>query len=85
MNIYIFWDTMLYSLVKVSRLFGEAYRLHPQGGRVSQARNQHEAGNKDAEDGDMLLVHKPTERRTSKETRMTKLRASLLPLFVANA
>jgi hypothetical protein len=40
----ILWDITLYSLVKVNGRFGGTYRLNLQGQRVSQARNQHEAG-----------------------------------------
>jgi hypothetical protein len=40
----VFWDKTPCSLVKVNWCFGETYRLHLQGRRVKQARNQHEAG-----------------------------------------
>jgi hypothetical protein len=40
----IFWDLNPCSLLKVNRCSGGPYRLHFQGWRVSQARNQHEAG-----------------------------------------
>jgi hypothetical protein len=39
----------------------------------------------DDEDGDMFHVTKPTERMKSRQTRMTELKGSLLPLFFANA
>jgi hypothetical protein len=41
----VFWDITLCSAVKVNRHFVGTYHLHHQGLRVSQARNQHEAGN----------------------------------------
>jgi hypothetical protein len=34
-------------LLKISLCFGGTYCLHLQGGRISQARNQHEAGSKE--------------------------------------
>jgi hypothetical protein len=45
---FIFWNITPCSLVKVNRCLGGKYRLHPQGRRVSQARNKHEAGSKEA-------------------------------------
>jgi hypothetical protein len=42
----IFWDAALCSPVKVKIPFGKTYRLHLQGRRVSQARNQHEVNSK---------------------------------------
>jgi hypothetical protein len=42
---YMFWNITPCSPVKVNRRFGGIYRLHPQGRGLSQARNQHEAGN----------------------------------------
>jgi hypothetical protein len=36
----IFWDIMLCSPLKVNRRFAETYRLHLQGRKISQARNQ---------------------------------------------
>jgi hypothetical protein len=44
MKISIFWDVMSCSPLKVNRRFGGTCRLHLQGWRISQARNQHEAG-----------------------------------------
>jgi hypothetical protein len=38
----VFWDITGCSQVKVNRIFGQIYRLHFQGSRRSQARNQHE-------------------------------------------
>jgi hypothetical protein len=61
MKIYIFWDITSRSPVKVNLRFGGTRRLHPQGRRVSQARNQCVAGSLfglpfDPEDGsDMFL------------------------------
>jgi hypothetical protein len=40
----ILWDTTPCSLVNVNRLFGGTCRLHLQGWKVSQTRNQHELG-----------------------------------------
>jgi hypothetical protein len=37
----IFWDVTPCSLLENNRHFGGAYRLHLQGRRISQARNQH--------------------------------------------
>jgi hypothetical protein len=42
----IFWDTTLYSPLKVNWSFGGTCHLHLQGRRVSRAWNQHEAGGK---------------------------------------
>jgi hypothetical protein len=42
----VFWDIMPCSSLKVGRRFGETYRLHLQGRRISQTRNQGEAGSK---------------------------------------
>jgi hypothetical protein len=39
-----FWDVTQYSQLKVNRRFGGTWRLHLQGRRISQARNQSEAG-----------------------------------------
>jgi hypothetical protein len=41
-----FWDTEPWCLLEVSRRFGRIYHLYHQGWRVSEARNQHEAGSK---------------------------------------
>jgi hypothetical protein len=46
MMISIFWDTRAYSPLKANRRLGGTCRLHLQGWRVSQVRNQHEADNK---------------------------------------
>jgi hypothetical protein len=60
----VFWDIMPLRLLKDSRHFVGTYHLHIQGSRVSQARNQHEAGSKQSllgllinpeDDGDMFL------------------------------
>jgi hypothetical protein len=55
----IFWDMTLCSLLKVSRCFGETYRFHIQFQRISQARNQREAGSRyQAESGSACyLLH----------------------------
>jgi hypothetical protein len=42
----IFWDIKPCSPLKVKRCFGGAFRLHIQGGRISPARNQGDAGRK---------------------------------------
>jgi hypothetical protein len=42
----IFWDIPSHSPLIVNRRFGETCRLHLQGIRISQARNQREAGSK---------------------------------------
>jgi hypothetical protein len=39
----IFWNITLCSPTKLNRRFGGTYSLRTQGGRVSQARNQHYA------------------------------------------
>jgi hypothetical protein len=44
MKSFIFWDTMMCSLLKGNRHFGGTYCLHLQGHNVSQAKNHHEAG-----------------------------------------
>jgi hypothetical protein len=40
------YDIIYYSPLKISRLFGGTCRLHFQSRRISQARNQYEAGSK---------------------------------------
>jgi hypothetical protein len=40
----MFWDIMPCSLLKVNRRFGGTYRFHLKGLKISQARNQLEAG-----------------------------------------
>jgi hypothetical protein len=42
----LFWNITPYSLLKVNRHFGQTCHLHLQGQRISQERNQHEAGSK---------------------------------------
>jgi hypothetical protein len=42
----IFWDIKPSSPLKVKRRFGGAFRLHLQGGRISPASNQGDAGRK---------------------------------------
>jgi hypothetical protein len=42
----VFWALTPCSLFKVKRSFGGTCRLHLQSGRISQARNQHEASSK---------------------------------------
>jgi hypothetical protein len=42
----ILWDTTPRSPLKANRRFGGTCRLSLQGQRISQARNQREAGNK---------------------------------------
>jgi hypothetical protein len=42
MKSYILWDVTLCSHLKINRRFGGKYCLKLQGGRISQARNQHE-------------------------------------------
>jgi hypothetical protein len=39
----MFWDTMPRNQLRVNRSFGETYRLHLQGLRISRARNQRES------------------------------------------
>jgi hypothetical protein len=46
MKSIIFWDITRCSPLEVSRRFGGTCRLHLQGRRISQARNQREAGGK---------------------------------------
>jgi hypothetical protein len=41
-----FWDITPFNPLKVNRRFGEKSRLHLEGRRISQARNQREAGSK---------------------------------------
>jgi hypothetical protein len=42
----VFWDITPCSPLKVNRRFGGTYGLHIQGPKLSQARNQREAGSK---------------------------------------
>jgi hypothetical protein len=42
----VFWDITPFSPLKVNRRFGGTRRLHVQGRRISQARNQRKAGGK---------------------------------------
>jgi hypothetical protein len=42
----VIWDITLRSPLEVNRRFEETCRLHLQNRRISQARNQHEAGSK---------------------------------------
>jgi hypothetical protein len=44
-KVSIFWNLAPCSPLKVNRRFRGTY-LHPQGRRISQVRNQHEAGGK---------------------------------------
>jgi hypothetical protein len=44
MKIYAFWDIIACSPSKISQHFGGTCCLHLQGQRISQARNQQEAG-----------------------------------------
>jgi hypothetical protein len=46
MKTSVFWDITPCNPLKVGRRFGGTCRLHHQGRRISQARNQHEAGSK---------------------------------------
>jgi hypothetical protein len=46
-----FWNIMPCSLLTVNRRFGGTYRLHLQGSRISQVRNQREAGNTQSSKG----------------------------------
>jgi hypothetical protein len=39
----VFWDITLCSPLKVNRPFGGTYRLHRQGRKICQARNQRES------------------------------------------
>jgi hypothetical protein len=43
MKISTFWDIILCSPLKVNRRFGGTCRLHLQGRRISQERNEYEA------------------------------------------
>jgi hypothetical protein len=45
-NNSVFWDITPCSSLLVKRRFGGIYRLHLQGRRISQVRNQHEASSK---------------------------------------
>jgi hypothetical protein len=42
----IFWDVVPYSRVKVNQRFRRTFHLHFQGRKISQRRNQYEAGTK---------------------------------------
>jgi hypothetical protein len=53
---FISWDIKPCSSLKLSRRFGGTCRLHLQGRRISQARNQHKAGG-------FLLVYSSTLKR----------------------
>jgi hypothetical protein len=46
MKRFIFWNIMPCSPLKINGRFGETCRLHIQDQRISQARNQNEAGSK---------------------------------------
>jgi hypothetical protein len=72
MKISIFWDITPCSPLKVNRRFGETYRLHLQGRRVSQKRNQSEAGSKQIR-GEIFLrnfgwFQRNTRRYNSEDT-----------------
>jgi hypothetical protein len=53
----VLWDIMPSSPLKVNQRFGETYRLHLQGWRLSQARNHHEAGSKQRPSPSQMLVN----------------------------
>jgi hypothetical protein len=44
MKSILFWDVTPCSLLSCNRRFGGTYRLHPQGQKISRARNQRENG-----------------------------------------
>jgi hypothetical protein len=58
----IFWDIMSSSPMKFNRRFGGTSRLHLQGKKICQARNQHDAGSKEnnpfAESSDLQAYRK---------------------------
>jgi hypothetical protein len=51
----IFWDITPCSPFKVNRHIGGIFRLHLQERRISEAKNQPEAGSKQSSGGDMFL------------------------------
>jgi hypothetical protein len=71
MKTSIFWDIMWCSTVKSTDV-SEKHRLHPQGRRVSQARNQREAGSKQAEDGGDV-TYAQVDEQTDKNDRGNRL------------
>jgi hypothetical protein len=46
MKSFVFWDLMTYNPLKVNQHFGRTCLFHRQGPRITQARNEHEAGSK---------------------------------------
>jgi hypothetical protein len=52
----IFWDIMPYSPLKINRRFGGTCRLHLRGLRISQARNQREAGGRQSSALNMIRL-----------------------------
>jgi hypothetical protein len=52
----IFWDITLCRPLEVNRRFGGTCRLHLPGRKISQARNQHEAGSKQIHATCLMLV-----------------------------
>jgi hypothetical protein len=72
-SVFIFWDIMAYSPLKIDQSFGRGSCLHVQGRKVSQTRNQREAGSKtkmEANDPPKLrltfnVLHVVTSQKTS--------------------
>jgi hypothetical protein len=75
-----FWDIMPYSQFKVNRRFGVTCRLSPKGRRISQARDQHEAGSKQTRSSETSVDFQRTARRYIPEDRT--LQIICLHLFV---
>jgi hypothetical protein len=67
----VFWDIMPCSHLKVNRSLRGTYRLHLQGRRINQARNQPESRWQDG--GDMFLRNVgPSARRTKDLLRLNR-------------
>jgi hypothetical protein len=60
MHISIFCDITPCTLLKINRRFGGSYGLHLQDIRISQTRNQHEAGG--MAEGPLLATAQQVER-----------------------
>jgi hypothetical protein len=75
MKISIFWDITPCSPLKVNRLFGGTGLLHLKGRRISQARNQHDAGSRlffDPEDGSNMFIRNVSHFKRTTRCYMTE-------------
>jgi hypothetical protein len=80
MKIYIFWDEMPCSPLNANRRFGGKCRLHLQVRRISQARNQNEAGSKHSLTFNGLhgVISQTTEHFIATAVRNSNLRSCLI-------